>query len=1068
MTGRQVRAIGVTVAMAAMVVPFALAQPAVAATRPLVVAAPTAHTESTTTAPVPGSYTPVTPYRVCDTRPAGNGIVSNQCNDDSTGAGQGPLTAGAIRVITVDSFGGLPPSGVTAVVVNVTAVAPTISTFLSIFPDGVPNPGTSNLNPSAGTALANLVEVGVSTAGKIDVFNVVGTVNVVVDIEGYVSAAPTGLYTPTTPLRICDTRAPGPGVAPNRCNTAGLSPIGPESTRTFAVSGYGSPVPGTGVSAVVFNLTAIAPTVSTVLTAFAAGTAKPNASNLNLAAHTALPNRVIVPVTCTGGACSVSIWNGAGSVNIAVDLDGWFTTATGTQFTPLASPARICDTAASSPSCAPGKVAGGDVLNINAGGVDGIPNDTGGPGSLVAIVANVTAFNATVPTFVTVYPGPDSASHPAASDLNPIISLAATNLVVVPVGSDGSINLYNATGSLNLIVDVLGYYATAGSTGPLAAPTYTSTLVGPGQAGMYPVDVSNDADYYFVLDAGNYRVIAVNRTTDAIDCQVGELQGNLPGQFGDARALDYNSVTHQLYVADTPNNRIEIFSFSDSACASHSASAFSFVSQFGTKGTGNEQFNQVYGVAVDAVNGWVYAVDGAGRVEKSDLAGNYISQFNASGTLNEPRQVTVAPNSDVLVMNARNHECDVFNDAGTLLFTFGSLGTGPGQFTDDPRGVAVSADGTLAFVTNSGSKRIEVFNLVSSGSDYTSATFAYTIPSAASGPGQFVGPRGLTVTSDNHLLLTDEWGFNLHEMTFTATAATPTVNTTPAPPPVPGVNSPRGIHVAANGQIYIVDYWNQRIEYMNPDGSGAATFGFRGNVSQSGAINFAWDAAIQPGTGDIFVANRENNQVAAFSPTGTPLIIFGQNGSANGDFSFPQGIAFAPDGTLLVDDSGNNRIERFSLNAGDTVATWVATYGQFGAGSTAPAGDLNNPTGIAVAPNGTIWVADTLNNRIESMTTSGFWSDYTKPVGSTMSFNVPWGVTVAPDGNIWVSDTGNNRLVSMDTSGNLIFSATESSMGIPAGPPGSLGIYPFAVAFSGDTVYLTDVWNDRVLVLTTT
>jgi DNA-binding beta-propeller fold protein YncE len=84
-----------------------------------------------------------------------------------------------------------------------------------------------------------------------------------------------------------------------------------------------------------------------------------------------------------------------------------------------------------------------------------------------------------------------------------------------------------------------------------------------------------------------------------------------------------------------------------------------------------------------------------------------------------------------------------------------------------------------------------------------------------------------------------------------------------------------------------------------------------------------------------------------------------------------------------------------------------------------------------------------------------------------MPFNIPWGVTVAPDGNIWVSDTGNNRLVSMDTSGNLIFSATESSMGIPAGPPGSLGIYPFAVAFSGDTVYLTDVWNNRVLVLTT-
>ena len=131
----------------------------------------------------------------------------------------------------------------------------------------------------------------------------------------------------------------------------------------------------------------------------------------------------------------------------------------------------------------------------------------------------------------------------------------------------------------------------------------------------------------------------------------------------------------------------------------------------------NEQFSQVYGIAVDAVNGWVYAVDGAGRVEKSDLAGNVHQPVQRRGTLNEPRQVTVAPNSDVLVMNARNHECDVFNSDGTLLFTFGSHGTGNGQFTDDPRGVSVSQNGNMAFVTDSGGKRIEVFTLTSSGAE---------------------------------------------------------------------------------------------------------------------------------------------------------------------------------------------------------------------------------------------------------------------------------------------------------------------------------------------------------------
>src|SRR4029077_12342237 len=101
------------------------------------------------------------------------------------------------------------------------------------------------------------------------------------------------------------------------------------------------------------------------------------------------------------------------------------------QFTPLATPARICDTRGGTPTCAANPVAGNHVLNIAPAGLDGIPEHTGGAGSLVAIVANVAAFNATIPTFVTVYPGPNSLSHPAASDLNPVINVAATNLVIV-------------------------------------------------------------------------------------------------------------------------------------------------------------------------------------------------------------------------------------------------------------------------------------------------------------------------------------------------------------------------------------------------------------------------------------------------------------------------------------------------------------------------------------------------------------------------------------------------------------------------------------------------------------
>src|ERR1700687_5400778 len=194
-----------------------------------------------------------------------------------------------------------------------------------------------------------------------------------------------------------------------------------------------------------------------------------------------------------------------------------------------------------------------------------------------------------------------------------------------------------AVGSVGLTIVQVGAAPAA-----FSKATYLSTLVGPGKASMYPVDVTPSSGYYFVLDAGGYRIVAVNRSTHAMDCSVGGVQGKGNGQIGDARALDFDAANNTLYVADTPNNRIETFSFSASSCAAHSATAFVYSGQFGTQGTGNEQFSQVYGVAVDPVNQWVYAVDGAGRVEKSNLIGTYLTSFG-TGKLNQPRQVALAP-----------------------------------------------------------------------------------------------------------------------------------------------------------------------------------------------------------------------------------------------------------------------------------------------------------------------------------------------------------------------------------------------------------------------------------------
>jgi hypothetical protein len=425
------------------------------------VTATTSYTYGSTVAFSQAPYTAVPPFRTCDTRPVGPGIGSNQCN----GIGGGPILQNQSRAVKVT--GGAVPSTATAIVVNLAAIAPSQGTFLTLYPAPASStpPKTASVNPPAGAVISILVEVGIGTGGNIEVYNNLGTVNVALDIEGYVDSTSDGMFTSTAPTRICDTRPVAPGISSNQCNTGpGSGPIGPNSVLTFNVSASGSPIPSSGVTAVVFNLTAINPSVRTVLTAYPGDLAShPTAANINIEAHKAVGNRVIVPVPagCSLAACTVKIFNSVGSVNVAVDVSGYFG-ASGSQFTALSTPARVCDTRfpGNAQGCSTPQTVGpgaANARNVNVTGIDGIP-PLSGPHAPIALVANVTAVNATTGTFITVYPG--NLSPPNAADINVPSFLPVNNLVVVGIDpSTGTINLFNDLGNVNLIVDVYGYYS---------------------------------------------------------------------------------------------------------------------------------------------------------------------------------------------------------------------------------------------------------------------------------------------------------------------------------------------------------------------------------------------------------------------------------------------------------------------------------------------------------------------------------------------------------------------------------------------------------------------------------
>jgi DNA-binding beta-propeller fold protein YncE len=573
-------------------------------------------------------------------------------------------------------------------------------------------------------------------------------------------------------------------------------------------------------------------------------------------------------------------------------------------------------------------------------------------------------------------------------------------------------------------------------------PDYVGTLSPPGLSDLTPVDVAATSTRYYALDVARYRIAAVDRSSGTIVDSVGGARGSDTGDLAAARSLAIGT-NGDVYVADTPNARVTVYD-----------ADLNFVRQFGTRGTGAGQFTQVYGVAVgrgkDAggqLTEVVYAVDGAGRIQKFTPTGTLIGTFAGGTTLNQPRMAEIHPVTyDLWLVNARNREVIVFDVDGNLRFRFGSEGSGDGQFKGDPRGIAISPDGTQVYVSDEGNHRVQVFD--------GSGAYVASLSGPSGAQSELVDARGLDTAEDGTLVVSDEWDYALKEWT-PAGAFQRQIFGTPAP--VGGVNSPRGLAVDDTGRVYVSDWWNQRLQRFNADGSGALAWGFRGTRAEEGSINFAWDVALQPGTNRLFLANRESHEIEVFTADGTYVTRWGTRGSDPGRVEFPHGVVFDPaTGDLLVTDSGNGRINRYSIDSAGN-GTFVTSYGSVGSA----VGQFDTPTGIDVAADGTIWVADTRNSRIQKRDpATGAWTAYVRTGTSGTAFNVPWGVTVAPDGNIWVADTGNDRIVAGTPAMDPVFVADGALLG--AGPLDA----PYEIEFGpAGRIYVSDTFNNRVITL---
>jgi streptogramin lyase len=251
-----------------------------------------------------GEFTPLTPARILDTR-------------SGLGAAARPIGSGAAIDVQVAGRGGVPDDGVAAVVLNVTVTEPTGWGYLSVYPSGGQRPTVSNLNFTPGQTVANMATVALGTGGRLQAFNAVGTTHVIFDVVGYYADAdgPFGSrFVPVVPQRAFDTRTGQGGVVP--------SAVGPGGVLRFDVTGAAG-VPAAGVTAVVMNLTATAPTANTYLTAYPSDAPRPLTSSLNLLAGWTVPNLVTVRVPASG---IVDVYNAVGSTHVLADVMGYYTT----------------------------------------------------------------------------------------------------------------------------------------------------------------------------------------------------------------------------------------------------------------------------------------------------------------------------------------------------------------------------------------------------------------------------------------------------------------------------------------------------------------------------------------------------------------------------------------------------------------------------------------------------------------------------------------------------------------------------------------------------------------------
>ena len=413
-----------------------------------------------------GGFHAVNPTRILDTR-NGTGISNGPIRiGDGSQSSTNPIFRADDRAnhdLQVTGVAGIPTSGVSAVLLNLTAVEPPTSGYITVGPRPAGTgdvfndqftygswPNASNLNTQPGQTVPNLVLARVGAGGKIRLYNFNYPTHMVADVAGWfdtnalTSTSRGSSFFGVPPQRVLDTRN---GIGEASAVSGGK--FAPLDSRTFTIAGIAG-VPN-NVESVVLNITAVSPTGTGFVTAYPDNTTRPDASNLNLNPGKDRSNLAVVKVGSNG---KIRLFVAEAGTHLIVDVFGYFKAAVGAEGrTTTINPTRIFDTR-NGIGTTKALMNAGQTRPVQVAGAFGIPSNA------TAVYLNVTSVNASAWGWLAIWP--TGLPMPTSSNVNFSGGSIVPNMAIVQLGTGGTLQIYNDAGvsgttSSDVLIDVLGY-----------------------------------------------------------------------------------------------------------------------------------------------------------------------------------------------------------------------------------------------------------------------------------------------------------------------------------------------------------------------------------------------------------------------------------------------------------------------------------------------------------------------------------------------------------------------------------------------------------------------------------